>query len=165
MRFRTLAAVPFLSFGAAALADNRGPALVKPPPAAAGTNERSKLEWARGVADDFLAAWVGGSNAEAEMLLTEELKKRYERYPQCTALATRLLDVKYVGLTAGAIGAERIAPAEDEARFTGKLTGTRNGKPIEAEFSLRVVQESGKWRVSYFRQEWRWAEGGGPAGK
>lgn len=118
------------------------------------------VEWSKRVAEDFLAASISGNNAEAEMLLTEELKKRYERYPQCGALATRLLDVKYAGRTAGRITSERIAPDEDEARFTGMLRGERNGNPIESEFSLRVVRESGKWRVSYFHQEWRWVSNG-----
>jgi hypothetical protein len=160
-----LVVVVVLWFGATALADDRGPTRVEPDSTAAQVKKQSELQWARGVADDFLAAWIGGHNAEAEMLLTEDLKKRYERYPQCTPLATRLLDVKYAGLTAGTILTERIAPDEDETRFTGKLTGTRNGKPIESEFSLRVVKESGKWRVTYFSQEWRWAQASGSSGK
>jgi hypothetical protein len=158
MGFRMFAMVLALSLGTAAFADDSGPAPVKPARRAAGPKKHSDLTWAKGVADDFLAAWVGGDNAEAEMLFTEELKKRYERYPQGTSLATRLLDGKSAGLAAGTITNEQIAPDEDEARFTGKLTGERNGKPIEAEFALRVVKESGKWRIAYFRQQWRWVE-------
>ena len=92
------------------------------------------------------------------MLVTDEMKKRCAQYPQCTPLAQLLLDVQYAGLTTGNIAREEIAPDEDEARFTGKLVGERNKRPIESEFALRVVKESGKWRVSFFRQQWHWVD-------
>ncbi len=158
MRFSMLTTVFVLSLGGAVLAGDGAPNPARSP-AQPEAKKKSELEWARGVADDFLAACIGGDNAEAEMLLTTELKKRYERYPNTIPLATRLLDVSYAGLTTARISHEQMAPGEDECRITGKLTGKRNGKPIESDFALRVVKDEGKWRVSYFRQKWRWVEG------
>jgi hypothetical protein len=155
MAFRVLALVFGMSLFAFASTSAEGPAGAKPV-----ATRHTELPWARGVAEDFLAAWIKGSTAQAELLVTEEMKKRYAKYPQGPALASELLDLSYTGLSSGGITEEQLAPEQDEARFIGKLRGTRNGRPIDADFTLRVVREAGKWRVSFYSQQWRWADTG-----
>ncbi len=165
MGFRILAIVFVVWVSGTAFGSQGASAPAKPKNAAAESVKQSELTWARGVADDFLAAWMSGNNAQAEMLVTEEMKQRYAKYPQCTPLAQQLLEAQYAGLTRGGITQEQIAPAQDEARFTGKPQGERNQRPIEADFALRVVKEAGKWRISFFRQQWRWVDAGSAPAK
>jgi len=80
--------------------------------------------------------------------LTAELRARYERYPQCTALATRLLDVQYAGLTSGTIRNEASAPTE--MRRVSPASSRASGSQADRGrvLAARGPKESGKWPES-----------------
>lgn len=109
----------------------------------AGDKKQDELNWAKGVAVDFLAAVRTTDTDQAIALLSTELKKQ-------TDLRNWLLSVANAGLRKDArITVEDISPDQDETSFKGELTGDKH----VANFSMRVVKEkdSGKWRISFFR--------------
>jgi hypothetical protein len=112
----------------------------------------AELKWARQVAETFLHDVIAGKWENAAASITAAYAKRDRAG---TGISTIMREVDGVtngyqpgqALTAWTISGEEIAPGDDEASFKGTLTGPgrRSGT-----FSLRVVKESGKWRVDYF---------------
>ncbi len=122
--------------------------------AASGQENRKALEmeWAKGVAEDFLEAAIKGDDRSAESLVDTTMKARFAREGE-SALSNWLNNsVAIQHFSQPEISTESMSPDDDEAAFRGTMQ--RQADPKEPfEFSLRVVKEkeSGKWRVSMFR--------------
>jgi hypothetical protein len=111
-----------------------------------------EMEWAKGVAEDFLAAAISGDSKSAEALVDASLKAAHMREGENVFSSWIQYSIGGQQFTAAAIAKEAMSPDQDEAVFRGTMQ--RNTEPKELfDFSLRVVKEKdgGKWRVSMFR--------------
>jgi thioredoxin-related protein len=107
------------------------------------------LKWAKGVAEDFLAAMQKQDGAQAGLLMTKEMAAALGVAPD----KDWNFAIRFAGLNGSSeIAEEEMAPEKDEASFRGRLSGNGNGKLVQANFTVRVAKdkESGKWRVSFF---------------
>ncbi|HVS37780.1 MAG TPA: hypothetical protein VMS17_19640 [Gemmataceae bacterium] len=132
------------------------PAYVRadPPPEPRASQEPDKkdeeLKWAKGVAQDFLGAMHKSDQAQAELLMTTQMKAVVQ------SDMNWMNNFGNAGFTGGAsneINEETLSPEKDEAAFRGRLDG-HNGfqTPVQSKFTIRLTKdkESGKWRVSFF---------------
>jgi hypothetical protein len=111
-----------------------------------------EMEWAKGVAEDFLAAAIAGDSKSAEALADASLKAAHMREGETVFYSWIQFSIGSQQFAEPAIAKEAMSPDEDEAVFRGTMH--RRTEPKEPfEFSLRVVKEKdgGKWRVSMFR--------------
>src|SRR5687767_5083521 len=84
--------------------------------------KKAELKWARGVADDLLAALKQKDEASAEALLTGEYAKVLTARDAFKSGAGQLLLNKMVGFDKVSIAVEEISPDRDEAQFKGELS-------------------------------------------
>ena len=109
-----------------------------------------ELKWAKGVAEDFLAAMQAGDEAQAKLLMSKELLTVVD------ADFNWFNNFRSAGFTlagGATIAEEEMSPTKDEAAFRGRLEGLNsNRKPVQSRFVLRVAadKESKKWRVAFF---------------
>jgi hypothetical protein len=116
----------------------------------------NELRWAKGVAEDFLAAALAGDDKAAASLIDATLKAAHAKDGE-TAFASWINNALAIQrYSNAAIKTETIAPDSDEAVFRGSMLRLEPNQIYD--FSIRVVKEkeSGKWRVSMFR--WSRAE-------
>jgi hypothetical protein len=120
----------------------------------AGGQENKKaieLEWAKGVAEDFLAAAIAGDSRSAELLVDTTMKASFARKGESALSYWLNNSVAIQHFSQPAIAKEAISPDDDEAVFRGTM---QRSEPKEVyDFAVRVVKEKdgGKWRVSMFR--------------
>jgi hypothetical protein len=134
------------------LADKKIIAIGARPVAHAKEPDRNdaELKWAKGVAEDFLAAMQSGDDSQARQLMNKEMGALVDaditwfNIRRNTSIA---LDRSATFLE------EMMSPDKDEASFRGRLEGANsNRQPMQSRFTLRVAKdkESGKWRVAFF---------------
>jgi hypothetical protein len=113
--------------------------------------KQAEVEWAKGVATDFLKAMKRKDDRQARQLLTPELRDWYDKGG--------------IELPEGKLGKldrsredwnwefvkDKVAPDKDEVMLEGILSGLFRDE-VEALFTVRVVKvkESGRWRIDYF---------------
>jgi len=109
--------------------------------------KKLELDWAKGVATDFLKAVRATEAPQARQLLVPELRKQYPG----------AIEFPFPLGSGGTIDGwqfakEQMAPDRDEVVIEGKATGKNAEKEYESSFSLRVVKckDSGRWRIDYF---------------
>jgi hypothetical protein len=115
----------------------------------ASDKKAEELQWAKGVATDFLDAAFNGDLEQAESLIDSSLKKVFAEEGENRLREWLNNSIAVQGFREPAIQSEEIAPDQDEASFKGDFKADET----QFQFSLRVIKdnESGKWRVSYFQ--------------
>jgi hypothetical protein len=110
----------------------------------AGGKRRAEQAWAKQTATDFLGVYLRGPAAQAEQLLTPELR----RLPK-DVLDGQLFEAHNLGYRRAEVKAESLAPDRDEAVFRGELLTEKAERA--AVFTVRVTRGTdGKWRVGFF---------------
>jgi thioredoxin family protein len=108
-----------------------------------------ELKWAKGVAEDFLAAMCKGDEGQTQLLMDKQMvgvvQGDINWFNHFTATgATRD--------GSATIAEEALSPDKDEVVFRGRLDGNNANGPVQSKFTIRLAKdkESGKWRVSFF---------------
>jgi hypothetical protein len=108
----------------------------------------AEVRWARGVAEDFFRAVFAWESEQAAGLLSPELSKVLD-LPHGTW-------IRQFGLPWGpgervSFESHELSPDRSEVAFRGRLWGKDEGKPVSADFKMRVAREGpgGKWCVRY----------------
>lgn len=119
----------------------------------------AKAAWVTSIADDFVQSWISTDAAVNEMLVSEPLRQRFEKYTQCPSLASTICTKSASGYQSYKIERVQFSPNTNEARFSGMIAGTRNDKSFTAPFVVRVSEQDTIWRVSYFWSgDWKYDE-------
>lgn len=122
-----------------------------------------EAKWAKGVADDFWAAFLGGKEEQAAGLMSPDLAKAVVTYERWGGVGGELKDITpgmylrkysagYCNETTVRYEDEDLAPDRSEVVFRGSLGGKDTwGKAVAAHFTMRVARESagGRWSVRY----------------
>lgn len=136
LRVSVLAAI------AVASADAPARAADKPEPG----RKAAELQWAAGVASDFLTCVIEIDGVNAPLLLSAEFRKQFATAAELENWLSRAANEN---LRKGfEITTRELAPDQDDALFRGTLSGEKK----TAGFTLRLTKEKdgGKWRVTYF---------------
>lgn len=115
----------------------------------ADAKKTADLNWAKGVAADFLAAAVSGQDEQAATLVDPSLKAAFGKDSDAQFRDWLNNTFAIYGYGESAFESEEIAPDRDEVVLKGYFKDT---KPART-FSIRVVKnkDSGMWRVNYCR--------------
>ena len=118
--------------------------------------KKAELKWARGVADDFLAAMKRGETESAVGLLTAEYAKSIAGKGSAAAGLDRLLGTTAFTFEKATVTDESISPDRDEVQLKGELVRASNDTTESVSaFVLRVVKEkeTGRWRIGFVGTE------------
>jgi hypothetical protein len=118
---------------------------------------KAELNWAKGVALDFLQAVTGNqqspnraalSEASAMALLTPE----FARLLETTKRPDGNPFERQAGYSNPKITSEALAPNGSEATFVGMAMGVGASEGWQADFKLRLVKETsnGSWSIRFF---------------
>ncbi len=109
----------------------------------------AELNWAKGVASDFLTAAVSGQDEQAATLVDASLKAAFGKDSDAQFRDWLNNTFAIYGYGESAFESEEIAPDRDEVVLKGYFKET---KPART-FSIRVIKnkDSGMWRVNYCR--------------
>jgi hypothetical protein len=126
-----------------------GAAAARPEPKPEPDKRDEELKWAKGVAEDFLAAHRAGNYEKSKLLMNKELTAAVN------AEINWFNHSGNAGLTgdgASTILEEIMAPDKEEAVFRGREEGRAGDVKVQNGFTVRVAKdkESGKWRVCYY---------------
>jgi hypothetical protein len=115
------------------------------------SNQKSKtadLQWAKGVALDFLKSASGGAQPSAIALTSPELAKAIlaETYPN-------LLQTRAFAFKDATIISEEASPDGTEVIFKGRLKYAEFLKVEDGKFKLRLVNAHGKWSIRFIDVE------------
>src|SRR5689334_15375311 len=107
------------------------------PSQADDAKKQAELEWARGVADDFLVALRNGDTRGASGLLTAEYANSIAGKGSASEYLDQLHATSYEATLTGA----SIAPDRDEVRLTGRLESSHATVVWTSALVMRVVKE------------------------
>lgn len=115
------------------------------------TKKQAELKWARGVADDLLAALRKQDYDNAAALLTADYAKILQGQGTLSAVQETLRHRLPPGIEKVTIADEMMSPDRDEAQFKGQVERSAETQA----FAVRVVKEkeSGRWRVGFFHTD------------
>jgi hypothetical protein len=115
--------------------------------------KKAEVNWARGVADDFLKALENQDHANIQTLLTPEYAKLLTNLDPQKREPADIVIQKALYPRTWSITAEDISPDRDEAVFEGEF-GYRDETKAKA-FALRIVKgkEAGGWRICFLSVE------------
>jgi hypothetical protein len=109
----------------------------------------AELNWAKGVAEDFLEAAFAGKTEQAQSLIDGTLKSAFAKEGEHRLSEWLNNSIAIRGFQSPVMQQEAISPDQDEASFKGSFQADKT----VMQFSLRVSKdkENGKWRMSYFQ--------------
>jgi hypothetical protein len=138
------------------------PARAADPAVSDPAKKKAELKWARGVADDFLAALGTGESKAATALLTADYAKAIAGKGSAADYLARWFNPAEKSTITG----EDISPDDDEVQLKGTLESSNGDGTVtwRSAFVLRVVKEkdSGRWRVGFVLVEASKAKLGAP---
>ncbi len=115
----------------------------------ADARKAAELKWVKTLVSDFMDAGMRGEYDQAVVLLSADLKKALEgtTEPGRTFLYNRFgVYLSSQGARSWSLTSDEISPELDEAVVRG-VAASEEG---QAEFTVRVTKDNGKWRVHQF---------------